>query len=255
MNQEYRGTRIRYYKLWHQKGVYDFIELHPAGKKVTVYYDPANPEEAVLLNGVDGGPLFMAMFLMPFNCGGLIALYLLIYYWRGSTRLPFMILENDGEIRVRQSVGIMAVFGIALFSSCILVACFVACCGGMPPSFGGMLTAWSVVAACSMFVCINIAWLKANGYYDVVFDRIEKTLTISPSWVEGGPVVIAIGDIVAVDIADEQDEAGVEYFAVVHWRNPTGELHESKLPKWSSKADVQLLATTLNLQIAAIPKT
>ena len=35
------------------------IDLHPVGQDVTVYYDPSNPEEAVLYRHIEKGVIFI----------------------------------------------------------------------------------------------------------------------------------------------------------------------------------------------------
>lgn len=49
------------------KAAENVVNHFPAGQPVTVYYNPASPGDSVLLRGIDGMGLFMAMFFLPFN--------------------------------------------------------------------------------------------------------------------------------------------------------------------------------------------
>lgn len=52
------------------------VARYPAGATVPVYYDPSDPSTSVLENGVQGTPLFMLLFLVPFNSIGLLLIRL-----------------------------------------------------------------------------------------------------------------------------------------------------------------------------------
>jgi hypothetical protein len=43
------------------------VQQNPLGAAVKVYYDPADPANAVLSRGISGGDLFILLFLTPFN--------------------------------------------------------------------------------------------------------------------------------------------------------------------------------------------
>jgi len=43
------------------------VDRFPTGSQITVYYDPQNPTDSLLLPGLCAGHAFMALFMMPFN--------------------------------------------------------------------------------------------------------------------------------------------------------------------------------------------
>ena len=45
----------------------DFVRAHPVDSPVAVFYSAANPQDSVLLRGLQGSDLFLPMFLIPFN--------------------------------------------------------------------------------------------------------------------------------------------------------------------------------------------
>ena len=63
------GTRYRYNagassdSAWAREAV----ASHPVGASTQVFYNPRNPEEALLSPGLGGADLFLVLFLMPFN--------------------------------------------------------------------------------------------------------------------------------------------------------------------------------------------
>ncbi len=68
-DHSFEGTRFRYNEgsssdsAWARKAV----AAHSVGSSTQVFYNPQNPQEALLSPGVDGSDLFLVLFLMPFN--------------------------------------------------------------------------------------------------------------------------------------------------------------------------------------------
>lgn len=56
----YRGKRIAFYRRCTGTCAQELVTRHPAGSRVQVYYDPAEPEEVVMDNS------FRALWLLPF---------------------------------------------------------------------------------------------------------------------------------------------------------------------------------------------
>ena len=67
--EEFTGTRLHFFGFHENnptliKGV---VENFPIGKKVDVFYNPDDPNDSALSRTLDGLPLFMLLFLTPFN--------------------------------------------------------------------------------------------------------------------------------------------------------------------------------------------
>lgn len=60
-----------------------FVDAHPAGRSVTVYYNPLGPQDAVLRVGLGDFPTLLPIFLLPFHCIGLGVLF---FAWSGVRR-------------------------------------------------------------------------------------------------------------------------------------------------------------------------
>ncbi len=56
------------------------VDRHPAGSKITVFRDPAKPQEAVIDRQVDPAMWFMLLFLQPFVLVGIVGLGALVAY-------------------------------------------------------------------------------------------------------------------------------------------------------------------------------
>jgi hypothetical protein len=67
--RSFDGTRYRYNagassdSTWARKAV----ASHPVGASIQVFYNPQNPQDALLSPGVDGADLMLVLFLMSFN--------------------------------------------------------------------------------------------------------------------------------------------------------------------------------------------
>lgn len=72
------GDRLRFNKIEFSNlaDAAGLVDAHPAGASVTVYYDPAQPEEAVLFPGIEGADFMLVLFLTPFNM-------LMLGFWYG----------------------------------------------------------------------------------------------------------------------------------------------------------------------------
>ncbi len=69
--QNHQGNRISYFTVSSSHHTaQEVVDRFQVGKPVTVYYSPANPNNSVLLRGLDGMVLFLAIFLLPFNVIG-----------------------------------------------------------------------------------------------------------------------------------------------------------------------------------------
>jgi hypothetical protein len=247
--QEYRGRRVRYFRLWGRNWVSQFVGQHPPRTPVTVYYDPADPAEAILLRELDGGPLWFALFLAPFN---VVLVGFLAYgsrrLWCGGRpgRPPFVTLERKGKTHVRVDPMWPAAGGLCCFFVTTLVVALFAGCAGMPPSLTAMTVAWGIVLGSSALVYLIAARRTAVGKYDLVLDRWKKTLTVPKTVGGAGPVVVPLADVVSAEVVTVQDEEnGTRYAPTLRWRATAGEVREGKLTEWSDKEHAERLVAWL----------
>ncbi len=71
--RSYTSDRIGASESWQAdaRGPRRFVRDHPPGTRVLVYYDPANPDEAILDPSVPPMMWFLLVFLQPFVCVGI----------------------------------------------------------------------------------------------------------------------------------------------------------------------------------------
>jgi hypothetical protein len=93
--KDYVGDRYRYGRWATSAGwAQQIAASHPVGSRVEVHYAPADPADAVLMVGVEGMDLFLAMFLLPFN---LVALAFCVTLGRAFSRRPHPPLIGRAE--------------------------------------------------------------------------------------------------------------------------------------------------------------
>ncbi len=107
-NERYVGNRFRFGPSSpSQQGVEKFVEEHPVDGAITVYYDPTNPENVVVMQGLSNSAILEFLFLWPFNLVMLLAwAYFAMKCFlsrRSLLRIGYgvRVIENASEIRVR----------------------------------------------------------------------------------------------------------------------------------------------------------
>jgi hypothetical protein len=141
----FTATRVRYVTMWGHAAAVEFVAAHPPGSRVTVYYDPNDPAEAVLVPGLGGPELFLALFMLPFNL-------VLVGLWAGLARGGHIKPPDvpDSEIAKPPASPAHAAAGI-LFVGPLIGTVLVAFFAGMPPSTPVMVGVWAVILAAAGF--------------------------------------------------------------------------------------------------------
>ncbi len=184
--REYEGRRYRY-----QSGsssdcgwAHAAVARHPAGSKTAVYYNPLHPEDAVLSPGVNGGDLFLVLFMTPFNA-------VMVGFWAmGLGRLRrrwfkplaggVRIISHLRVTRVRMNAlspvaTALAAMALTAFLSLFPIA-FLG--GGFHPSMRTVLAAWSVVFAVGLGAW-GWQWRQLlAGKHDLVLNELEGQLEL-----------------------------------------------------------------------------
>jgi hypothetical protein len=185
-DREYSGHRFRYDTsgssdcAWANTAVAE----RPPDTKVDVFYDPRNPEDSVLLPGLQGSDLFQLAFMTPFN---MVMLGLWTAGWTMMRRKWFPPVAGGVKITttLRQTrarltqytpvVSGFAALGLLSFLSIFVVGFFA---GGFHPSLHTMLLTWGVILSGALFAG-GWHWLRAlAGKYDLVIDELNSSLEL-----------------------------------------------------------------------------
>ena len=185
-DRAYEGKRFRYDtstssdSAWANAAVAE----RPPGTKVDVFYNPTNPEDAVLVPGLLGSDLFQMAFLTPFN---MVMFGLWAVGWAQVRRNWFKPLAGGVKIttNLRQTrarltqfsalVSGLATLGLMSFLSIFVIGFFG---GGFHPSLRTMLLTWGVILAGSLTVGLWHGGWTLAGKYDLVIDELNGSVEL-----------------------------------------------------------------------------
>jgi hypothetical protein len=217
----YMGSQFRYDE---RNGAFDFRAItnaFPHGSRKTVYYNPANPADAVLSPGLVGGDLLLALFAIPFNVVT-FALWVAVIRAKFASRnlAPaggVRILRQPGETRVRLaefSPGAAGFFGVAAVGSA--AAMLVVSTHGFAPSPGLVSAAFLAVAVAGVAASLWTAQRHRSGRHDLRIIGASQTLVLPPADGRKEPLLVPRDEIVAVSVHRRvSHNASGEYFSYV----------------------------------------
>lgn len=142
---EFHGDRLRFGDMMSsQDHAEATVRSLVKGTELTVYYDPRDPSQAVLQTGLEGGDLFILMFLTPFNLIMLGGWAIIAQSVRGA-ELPSGLTAAAGTL-----------LGTSFAS--IFVVGFLT---GFNPSLATMTVLWAVLITASLSAGAYVRWFRA----------------------------------------------------------------------------------------------
>jgi hypothetical protein len=178
----YRGTRYRGVAS-SQGGTWaaDIVRGFPAGARVPVYYASADPADAVLRAGLDGGDAFFPFFLVPFNMAAL-GMWTGIRRWAridrpGDVTGGLTVIEDRDVVRVLPETYPPA--GMALLAAGLatfLLGFVVVFPFGWDPPGRVAALAWAAVALVAAVTYARAAARRNSGAGELVIDTMAHTL-------------------------------------------------------------------------------
>jgi hypothetical protein len=180
---KHRATQYRYGTMnSNDSNAHRIVSDHPVGKEVEVFYNPADPADAVLKTGIEGADLYLAMFLTPFNIimlGGWCVVWL--YLRPAARQAPFggFAVRNDvdGRVHVRLSQPRLTyAAGTALGLSFVLVF-VVGLAAGFNAPLWLMAGIWGIILTGSA-VAFCIARPLGGRPRELVLDSQTATLEV-----------------------------------------------------------------------------
>ncbi|NBV22153.1 MAG: DUF3592 domain-containing protein [Proteobacteria bacterium] len=229
------------------------VKTFPVGQSITARYDVANPGDAVLLTGLEGSELFLALFLTPFNCI-MLALWCvpLFALKRNFWPRPAGVPVTQRLRRTHVNLATVTPFGAAVLAlgggafGLIFVVGFSA---GFNPSVKVACLAWGILLAGATLAYV-LRWLRlSSGVADLVLDTMGATLTL-PRMVSRTDSQVSFHEVKAVvieQIANRGQRGGTTYSYA-----PTLQLHDGrafKLADWYDEPKAKTFTAWLRGQL------
>lgn len=222
---------------------------HPVGSEVDVFYNPRNPTDAVLAQGVSGQDLALILVLTPFNCTA-VGLWLIVFHgwgWKNFRR------ESAGartqrigqviSIRLpRWQPGLISVMTAAVSS---FVSVFIL---GAYPALNTAICTFVILLALNAGVYLLLSIPIRSGEQDLVIDSESRTTNLPKSFGRKERIKLSFQDIddIVVEIVQQQRKGvfSTAFAPVVI----AGSAHY-RLAKWWEKERAEALVKWLNTKL------
>ena len=255
--REYEGRRYRYQSgSSSDSGWADAaVARHGAGSKATVYYNPANPGEALLAPGVEGSDLFLLAFMTPFN---VVMLGFCAAGWTQFRRRWFKpvaggvrIVSHLRRTRIRLMTFSPVMTGITTVALMAFASIFIiGFRNGFHPSLRTMLVTWSVILTGGVVVW-GWQWSQIlTGKYDLILNELEGRLELPLTHGRKTRALIPLSEVQAAFVAtvrkssNDGEQSTTAYAPSL--RLGDGEGVTEKLVEWYDAAKAAAFVDWLN---------
>lgn len=241
------------------------VSEHPVGSQTRVYFNPDNPEDAVLSADLEGGDLMLLLFLIPFNMV-MVGLWTAVGAWlrqrifhpiAGGVKIILDGLRTN--IRLPQYGPL--VWGMVATGALSFVSIFIV---GFSTSFRP-----SIPIACLVLLLVIAAgvagylwqWTKIHsGDDDLILDETSATIALPETYGRKEHLTVARSEIEKLTvetIVHRSNKGGISYsYAPTLWVRRNAEIKTEKLADWSDKKRAEdfadWLGQRLNLPGAAV---
>ena len=232
----------------------DMVALHPVGSTTPVFFHPDDPSAAVLIRGIEGSDLFMAMFLTPFNVIMLAGWALALMSLRRTPVPPPGYGVADDGIRCHVHVNQQSPLAVA--AATVGGLCFIgvfalgfAC--GFHPSLELMAAAWAFVFAIAGWTALRTWRANLSGEQDLVLHHLTKEVRIPPHADRKATVRVQATDVIEAGyrFKSEKDSDGDPSTTYpVYLRMRSGPESRYDVVTLSDQAKAEMLAGWLNAE-------
>lgn len=260
----YSGTRFRYNagsssdSGWARKAVAE----HRVGSQAQVFYNPGDPQDALLSPGVDGSDLMLVLFLMPFNM-----IMFGLWAWLGGWLRERIFKPIAGGVRIitngpRTSIRLpeygalvwcmVAVGGLSFVSIFIL-----ALSSGFHPSLQTASGVLFVVAAAGAGA-YAWQWRKIHsGDDDLILDEGTRTMELPETYGRKDRVEVAFSEIesLTMETVTHTSSKGSVSYTYAPTLRLRGGTTSQKLADWSDQIKAGAFTDWLRerLQLPNVP--
>jgi hypothetical protein len=216
-----------------------FSSMFPANQTATAYFNPRNPAEAILIRGLLGNELFMALFMTPFNIV-MVGLWYAFVCGRREIKSP----STAGGVKiVRDGTGTRARLRTLspLFAATLGLGT-VAFIGSLMIGFifGEYASTWIMLLVwLTGFVTAAICYCRQHdredsGQHDLILHNDHRRITLPLNCGRKTPIAILREEVSSLFIeedppADKGENESAWYCPTVALRNGT----KHRLVKWS----------------------
>jgi hypothetical protein len=256
--QAFAGSRLRYNLIsggWSQAN--SLVAAHPTGATVDVFYNPANPQDALLFPGISGSDFMVVLFLTPFNA-------IMFGFWIGAAawlreRLArpvaggVKIISDGIYTRVRLPRFGPVGWGLATTGGLGFASIFIVGFGTqMQPSVALVLTVIGLVYLGGVAVGLW-QWQKVQtGIDDLVINEAGRSLELPETFGRHERITVSVADIEdfsVEQIVHRSSKGGISYTYAPTLRLRGPQAGEQKLADWSDKVKADDFAAWLRAQL------
>jgi Protein of unknown function (DUF3592) len=235
----------------------------PVGKPVTVHYSPSDPSDAVLVTGLEGMDLFIAMFMAPFNLIMLGIWYAaLVAVWRrGKQPLAggAKVWDDGFRIQVRLAQFSAAAASIAFAGVIAFLAVFaVGFTKGFNPPLNLMLIVWSGILGGALLVFVWRSMRLAAGDSDLVIDLTHNSVTLPRNFGRNEDVIVPLNKIQAIEVErvaqrGPKGSTTYQFFPTIVYYERDNTAVRAKLAQWPNGTSAEALAAWLREKLELKP--
>lgn len=227
--QEFSGERISYVRTSiNLSRAKQFVESHPVGQSLDVFYDAHNPADCVLRRDIDGEPFFTALFLAPFNMV-LVAGWTSV--WRRFRKRCLWPLERRGSRwLLRRYPGNPLFVALILIGAFSFLATMIVGTGGWSESLPGMLGVWGAILLSAAYGYFHTRAMAASEPPCLIVDDASRVL-IWPALGEQSELQVSADQVLTVEFDSDmegvpQTNSTTDYTVTVTLRNSAGQTEQ-----------------------------
>ena len=249
--QDFIGERRSFFNMsWSSSRTASrIVRSLPVGQQVEVFYNPRDPHDAALNHSLDGSPLFLMLFLMPFNLVMVGGWRWTVRSFRGVRALP-MRREDDRWI-VRRAHGNPFVVALIVAGAISFVSVLIIGFGEWTTSIGVTSGVWLFLIGMSLLAYWHTRSTVLSEPPVLIADDAMHTVTWPARDDDGSDLTIAASRIRAVEVDetpthDHEGDTVPDYSVQLVFTGDDGQPTKRLVLKTSNGTEAGLLADWLD---------